>query len=141
MNKFFPKILNGLIFIVIILQAIIYYLNTKPSSKVYIQKSISVENFSSIVLTKSGITKIGSKKLNKIDESNIYLEGRSYLENKDYKIYGINISIDMENEISSSNNNVEVINSMGTLNAKGFKNIDSESKIFFKGEVTFKSHD
>tara|TARA_X000000368_G_scaffold415229_1_gene406566 strand:- start:1326 stop:1751 length:426 start_codon:yes stop_codon:yes gene_type:complete len=141
MNKFFPKILNGLIFIVIILQAIIYYLNTKPSSKVYIQKSISVENFSSIVLTKSGITKIGSKKLNKIDESNIYLEGSSYLENKDYKIYGINISIDMENEISSSNNNVEVINSMGTLNAKGFKNIDSESKIFFKGEVTFKSHD
>ena len=141
MNKFFPKILNGLIFIVIILQAIIYYLNTKPSSKVYIQKSISVENFSSIVLTKSGITKIGSKKLNKIDESNIYLEGSSYLENKDYKIYGINISIDMENEISSSNNNVEVINSMGTLNAKGFKNIDSESKIFFKGEVIFKSHD
>lgn len=141
MNKFFPKILNGLIFIVIILQAIIYYLNTKPSSKVYIQKSISVENFSSIVLTKSGITKIGSKKLNKIDESNIYLEGSSYLENKNYKIYGINISIDMENEISSSNNNVEVINSMGTLNAKGFKNIDSESKIFFKGEVTFKSHD
>ena len=68
MNKFFPKILNGLIFIVIILQAIIYYLNTKPSSKVYIQKSISVENFSSIVLTKSGITKIGSEKLNKIDE-------------------------------------------------------------------------
>ena len=141
MNKFFPKILNGLIFIFFILQAIIYYLNTKPSSKVYIQKSISVENFSSIVLTKSGITKIGSKKLNKIDESNIYLEGSSYLENKDYKIYGINISIDMENEISSSNNNVEVINSMGTLNAKGFKNIDSESKIFFKGEVTFKSHD
>ena len=141
MNKFFPKILNGLIFIVIILQAIIYYLNTKPSSKVYIQKSISVENFSSIVLTKSGITKIGSKKLNKIDESNIYLEGSSYLENKDYKIYGINISIDMENEISTSSNNVEVINSMGTLNAKGFRNVDSEGKIFFKGEVIFKSHD
>ena len=141
MNKFFPKILNGLIFFIISLQAIIYYQNIKPSSKVYSQKSMSVENFSSIVLTKSGITKIGSEKLNKIDENNIYLEGSSYLENKDYKIYGINISIDMENEISSSNNNVEVINSMGTLNAKGFKNIDSESKIFFKGEVTFKSHD
>ena len=102
---------------------------------------MSVENFSSIVLTKSGITKIGSEKLNKIDENNIYLEGSSYLENKDYKIYGINISIDMENEISTSSNNVEVINSMGTLNAKGFRNVDSEGKIFFKGEVIFKSHD
>ena len=141
MNKFFPKILNGLIFFIISLQAIIYYQNIKPSSKVYSQKSMSVENFSSIVLTKSGITKIGSEKLNKIDENNIYLEGSSYLENKDYKIYGINISIDMENEISTSINNVEVINSMGTLNAKGFRNVDSEGKIFFKGEVIFKSHD
>jgi hypothetical protein len=141
MNKFFPKILNGLIFFIISLQAIIYYQNIKPSSKVYSQKSMSVENFSSIVLTKSGITKIGSEKLNKIDENNIYLEGSSYLENKDYKIYGINISIDMENEISTSSNNVEVINSMGTLNAKGFRNEDSEGKIFFKGEVIFKSHD
>ena len=141
MNKFFPKILNGLIFFIISLQAIIYYQNIKPSSKVYNQKSMSVENFSSIVLTKSGITKIGSEKLNKIDENNIYLEGSSYLENKDYKIYGINISIDMENEISTSSNNVEVINSMGTLNAKGFRNVDSEGKIFFKGEVIFKSHD
>ena len=69
------------------------------------------------------------------------MEGSSYLENKDYKIYGINISIDMENEISTSSNNVEVINSMGTLNAKGFRNVDSEGKIFFKGEVIFKSHD
>ena len=141
MNKFFPKILNGLIFFIISLQSIIYYQNIKPSSKVYSQKSMSVENFSSIVLTKSGITKIGSEKLNKIDENNIYLEGSSYLENKDYKIYGINISIDMENEISTSSNNVEVINSMGTLNAKGFRNVDSEGKIFFKGEVIFKSHD
>lgn len=141
MNKFFPKIINGLIFFIISLQAIIYYQNIKPSSKVYSQKSISVENFSSIILTKSGVTKIGSEKLNKIDENNIYLEGSSYLENKDYKIYGINISIDMENEISTSSNNVEVINSMGTLNAKGFRNVDSEGKIFFKGEVIFKSHD
>ena len=85
MNKFFPKILNGLIFFIISLQAIIYYQNIKPSSKVYSQKSMSVENFSSIVLTKSGITKIWSEKLNKIDENNIYLEGSSYLENKDYK--------------------------------------------------------
>ena len=46
MNKFFPKILNGLIFFIISLQAIIYYQNIKPSSKVYSQKSMSVENFS-----------------------------------------------------------------------------------------------
>ena len=59
------------------------------------QKNITVENFSSIVLSKSGITKIGSEKLNKIDDNNIYLEGKSYLENKEYKIYGKNISINL----------------------------------------------
>jgi hypothetical protein len=47
----------------------------------------------------------------------------------------------MEKEISFSNKNVEVINSMGTLKAKGFKNFDSEGKIFFEGEVNFKSHE
>ena len=141
MNKFFPKILNGLIFFIISLQAIIYYQNIKPSSKVYSQKSMSVENFSSIVLTKSGITKIGSEKLNKIDENNIYLEGISYLENSKYKIYGSNIFIDMENEVSSSKDDVEVINSMGILNAEGFTNLDSDGKILFKGGVTFISHD
>ena len=57
------------------------------------QKTITVENFSSIVLSNSGITKIGSEKLNKIDDNNIYLEGKSYLENKEYKIYGKNITI------------------------------------------------
>ena len=119
----------------------IYYHNTKPSTKIFSEKIISVENFSSIVLSKSGTTKIGSKKLNKIDENNFFLEGKSYLENKDYKIYGNDISINMKDEISSSENNVKVINSMGTLNAKGFKNIDSEGKIIFKGEVTFVSHD
>ena len=40
-----------------------------------------------------------------------------------------------------SNDNVEVINSMGKLNATGFKNIDSEGKIVFKGIATFVSHD
>jgi hypothetical protein len=34
-----------------------------------------------------------------------------------------------------------VINSMGTLDAKGFRNIDSEGKIYFDGIVIFKSHD
>lgn len=141
MNKFFPKIINTLILLILGIQIMIYYHNTKPSTKIFSEKIISVENFSSIVLSKSGTTKIGSKKLNKIDENNFFLEGKSYLENKDYKIYGNNISINMKDEISSSQNNVKVINSMGTLNAKGFKNIDSEGKIIFKGEVTFVSHD
>jgi hypothetical protein len=141
MNKIIPKIINILIFMSLCFQAFIYYYNTKPSSKVFTQKSISVENFSSIVLSKSGITKIGSEKLNKIDDNNIYLQGSSYLENKKYKIYGSDISIDMEKEISLSNQNVEVINSMGTLNAQSFKNFDSKGKIIFEGEVTFKSHE
>jgi len=141
MSKFFPKLLNLIIFFIIGIQTLIYYLNTKPSTKVFSQKSVSVENFSSIVLSKSGITKIGSEKLNKIDENNISLEGISYLENSKYKIYGSNIFIDIENDISSSKDDVEVINSMGVLNAEGFKNLDSEGKILFKGEVTFISHD
>ena len=141
MSKFFPKLLNLIIFFIIGIQTLIYYLNTKPSTKVFSQKSVSVENFSSIVLSKSGMTKIGSEKLNKIDENNISLEGISYLENSKYKIYGSNIFIDIENDISSSKDDVEVINSMGVLNAEGFKNLDSEGKILFKGEVTFISHD
>ena len=141
MSKFFPKVLNLIIFFIIVLQTFIYYLNTKSSTKVFSQKSVSVENFSSIVLSKSGMTKIGSEKLNKIDENNISLEGISYLENRKYKIYGSNILIDMENDVSSSKDDVEVINSMGILNAEGFTNIDSEGKILFKGKVTFVSHD
>lgn len=141
MSKIIPKVINVLIFIALGFQALIYYHNTKPSGKVFTQKSISVENFSSIVLSKSGITKIGSEKLNKIDDNNIYLQGSSYLENKKYKIYGSDISINMEEEVSISNKSVEVINSMGTLNAQGFKNFDSKGKIIFEGEVTFKSHD
>ena len=141
MNKIIPKIINISIFMALCFQAFIYYYNTKPSNKVFTQKSISVENFSSIVLSKSGITKIGSEKLNKIDDNNIYLQGSSYLENKEYKIYGSDISIDMKEEISLSNQSVEVINSMGTLSAQGFKNFDSKGKIIFEGEVTFKSHE
>ena len=98
---------------------------------------MSVENFSSIVLSKSGITKIGSEKLNKINDNNIFLEGESYLENKEYKIYGENISIKLKEEISNSNKPVKVINSMGTLYAQGFQNLDNEGIIKFEGEVEF----
>tara|TARA_E500000331_G_scaffold154841_1_gene150409 strand:+ start:39 stop:464 length:426 start_codon:yes stop_codon:yes gene_type:complete len=141
MSKFFPKVLNLIIFFIIVLQTFIYYLNTKSSTKVFSQKSVSVENFSSIVLSKSGMTKIGSEKLNKVDDNNIYLEGISYLENSKYKIYGSNIFINIEDDVSYSNDDVEVINSMGILNAEGFTNLDSEGKILFKGKVTFISHD
>ena len=141
MNKFFPKVLNIIIFVIIGIQTFIYYFNTKSSTKVFSQKSVSVENFSSIVLSKSGMTKIGSEKLNKVDDNNIYLEGISYLENSKYKIYGSNIFINIEDDVSYSNDDVEVINSMGILNAEGFTNLDSEGKILFKGKVTFISHD
>ena len=63
--------------------------------------------------------------LNKFDDNNIYLEGKSYLENKEYKIYGKNILINLNEEVSNSEEPVKVINSMGTLNAKGFKNLDN----------------
>ena len=141
MTKLFPKALNIIIFLILVIQTFIYYLNTKSSTKVFSQKSVSVENFSSIVLSKSGMTKIGSEKLNKIDDNNISLEGISYLENSKYKIYGSNIFIDMENDVSSSKDDVEVINSMGILNAESFTKLDSEGKILFKGKVTFVSHD
>ena len=141
MTKLFPKALNTIIFLILVIQTFIYYFNTKSSTKVFSQKSVSVENFSSIILSKSGMTKIGSEKLNKIDENNISLEGISYLENSKYKIYGSNIFIDIENDVSFSKDDVEVINSMGVLNAEGFTNLDSEGKILFKGEVTFISHD
>ena len=142
MSKFLREnVFNILIFFLLSIQAFMYYYDNRPSSKVFSKKSMSVENFSSIVLSKSGLTKIGSEKLNKIDENSIYLEGKSYLENKDYKIYGNNISIDMEKETSQSNESVEVINSMGKLRASGFKNISLEGKIYFSGEVIFISND
>ena len=136
-NYLSNKILNILIVIFLGAQCLIFFLNQKPLTKNFSQKNITVENFSSIVLSKSGITKIGSEKLNKIDEDNIYLEGISYLENKEYKIYGKNISINITKEISKSDENVEVINNMGLLKAQGFKNLDYDGKIFFKGEVEF----
>ena len=136
-NSFSKKILNTLIIIILGVQCFIYFFNQKPLTENFSQKTNTVENFSSIVLSNSGITKIGSEKLNKIDENNIYLEGSSYLENKEYKIYGKNISINISKEISNSNEPVEVINNMGILKARGFKNYDYDGKIFFEGEVEF----
>ncbi len=142
MSKFLREnIFNILIFLLLSIQAFIYYYDNRPSSKIFSQKSMSVENFSSIVLGKSGLTKIGSEKLNKIDEDNFFLQGKSYLENSEYKIYGEDISINLNKDISHSKKSVQVINSMGILDAKGFRNIDSEGKIYFDGIVIFKSHD
>ena len=138
MIKFLSKkIFNFVFLLLLIIQIFFYIYNKKPSFDNFSQKNVTVENFSSIVLGKSGITKIGSEKLNKIDNENIYLEGNSYLENKEYKIYGKNISIKLKEEISISNEPVKVINSMGTLKAKGFKNLDYEGKIIFEGEIEF----
>ena len=131
------KIIDFFIIFFLAIQIFIYFYNQRPLTKNFSQKDITVENFSSIVLSKSGITKIGSEKLNKIDEDNIYLEGNSYLENKEYKIYGENIFIKLKEEISNSNDPVKVINSMGVLKSKGFKNLDNKGIIIFKGEVEF----
>ena len=136
-RNFSRKIINAFIIIVLGIQCFIYFLNQKPLTENFSQKTISVENFSSIVLSKSGITKIGSEKLNKIDENNIFLQGKSYLENKEYKIYGKDIKINLSKEISNSNEPVEVINKMGLLKAQSFKNHDYDGKIFFEGEVEF----
>ena len=136
-RNFSSKIINALIIFVVGIQCFIYFLNQKPLTENFSQKTITVENFSSIVLSNSGITKIGSEKLNKIDDNHIYLEGKSYLENKEYKIYGRNITIKLNEEISNSNEPVEIINKMGLLKAQGFKNYDNDGKIFFEGEVEF----
>ena len=136
-NLLIKRLTNILIIFFLGLQVLIYIFNQKPINDDFSQKTVSVENFSSIVLSKSGMTKIGSEKLNKNDENNIYLEGKSYLENKEYKIYGKNIYINLKDEVSNSDDSVEVINSMGTLRAKGFKNLDYDGKIIFFGEVEF----
>ena len=135
------KLINILLFIILSVQILIYYYNTRTSNQVLNQQNISVENFSSIIFNQSGLTKIGSKKLNKFNENQIFLEGKSYLENKEYKIYGEDIEIKLDEEVSSSQKPVQVINSMGTLNAQGFKNIDSENKIYFYGNIVFITND
>ena len=136
-NYLSKKIITVLIIFALIIQVIIYIYNQKPLNTNFSKKKITVENFSSIALSKSGINKIGSEKLNKVDENNIYLEGQSYLENKEYKIYGKNININLSEEVTNSDEAVEIINSMGILNAKGFKSLEYEGKIIFKGEVEF----
>ena len=136
-NFLSKKIITVLIIFALIVQVIIYIYNQKPLNTNFSKKKITVENFSSIVLSKSGINKIGSEKLNKVDENNIFLEGQSYLENKEYKIYGKNININLSEEVTNSDEAVEIINSMGILNAKGFKSLEYEGKIIFKGEVEF----
>ncbi len=136
-NYFKINIFNFLIIFFLGIQVFIYFFNQRPLTKDFSKMAMSVENFSSIVLSKSGITKIGSEKLKKIDDKNIYLEGKSYLENKEYKIYGEDISIKLEEEISNSNKPVKVLNSMGILNAQGFQNFDNEGIMTFKGKVEF----
>ena len=136
-NNFNKKVINAFIVIILGIQCSIYFLNKKPLTETFVQKTMTVENFSSIVLSNSGITKIGSEKFNKINENIIYLEGKSYLENKEYKIYGKNILIDLSKEISDSNETVEVINKMGLLKAQGFKNHDYDGKIYFEEDVKF----
>ena len=136
-NYISKKFINIFIIFALVIQVIIFIYNQKPLTTNFSQKNITVENFSSIALSKSGITKIGSEKLNKIDAHNIFLEGKSYLENKEYKIYGNNININLSEEISNSDEVVEVINSMGVLKAEGFRSLEYESKIIFKGVVEF----
>ena len=101
-SVFNKKTINFFLILILGLQILIYFYNQKTLTKNFSKKNITVENFSSIVLSKSGINKISSEKLNKIDDSKIYLEGDSYLENKEYKIYGNNILINLDKEISSS---------------------------------------
>ena len=137
MINYIKKISNIFIIVILGIQTFILFYNQKPLTENFSQKSITVENFSSIVLSKSGITKIGSEKLNKVDEDNIYLEGNSYLENQEYKIYGKDIFINLSDEVSKSDEFVEVINKMGLLKAQGFKNFDNDGKIIFKGKVEF----
>ena len=140
-NIFKKKNLNFFIFLLLLIQICILYFDNRPSSQVFEKKNTSVENFSSIIFTNSGITKIGSEKLNKIDDQNFFLNGKSYLENKNYKIYGEDIYVSLKQNTSFSKKPVKVINSMGTLRAKSFKNIDSEERIYFDGEIFFNFND
>jgi len=139
MNKysFLTRPLNLLIFLILIAQIIIIYINSKETFEEIQKKNISIENFSSIALGKYGINSFGSEKLNKLDDDNIFLEGNSYLENKVYKIYGEDITINIKSEVSYSDRPVEVINSSGKMNSNGFKNVGVEGKIYFLGESIF----
>lgn len=131
------KIFNFLLLLCIIFQILIYFKSNPKLESNFDSRNISIENFTSIILTKSGITKIGSQKLNKISERILLLQGSSYLENENYKIFGYDITIDLNTEISTSNSFVEVINSIGKMQAEGFNNNDLEGKIFFYGDAIF----
>ena len=139
MNKYIYLLrpVNLLIVLILIAQVFIIYINSKVTFDEIQKKDISIENFSSIALGKYGITTFGSEKLNKLNEDNIFLEGSSYLENKVYKIYGVDIYINTKSEVSYSDQPVEVINSSGKMNSNGFKNVGAEGKIYFLGESKF----
>ena len=138
MNKIKLKnIFSIIIFLILVFQLFIFYMNTQKTNFEFQEKKISIENFSSIIFSNSGVTKIGSEKLDKIDDDNIKLIGKSYLENTKYKIYGENIYINIKDETSYSQNDVEVINSMGVLNASSFESLDRDNKIMFNGQIKF----
>ena len=140
-NYIVQRFFNLLIVIILISQVGIIYFNSKVSFEKIQKINISVENFSSFALSRYGITSFGSEKLNRLDEYNIFLEGSSYLENDTYRVYGKNISINTKSEVSTSEMPVEVVNSMGTINANGFKNIGIEGKIYFLGDSKFTFHE
>ena len=83
-NYISKKIIEIIIVIFLGIQILIYFFNQKPLNENFIQKTITVENFSSIVLSNSGITKIGSKKLNKlgIKHKSLFIEkeGHGYFD-------------------------------------------------------------
>jgi len=142
MSSFFiKKYTNFFIATILLIQLSIIIYNSKTNNKEIQKRGISVENFSSIIFSNYGITSFGSEKLIKKDENNIYLEGISYMENKTYKIYGKDIKINISEETSSSDQPVEVVNSMGTMNSESFKNQSKIGKIFFIGSSTFKFHE
>lgn len=135
------KFLNILIIIILTIQVFLIFFNTKISVTNIEHKKISIENFSSIVLSKYGITSFGSENLLKKDDSNIYLKGVSYLENESFKIYGYDIQINTQTEISFSDQPVKMINSMGKMSSQGFNNIATEKKIYFLGNSIFRFND
>ena len=59
-NVFRGKIINFLIIIILGMQFFIYLFNQNPLTENFSQKKITVENFSSIVLSNSGIWNINS---------------------------------------------------------------------------------
>lgn len=140
-NSSSVKFFNILIIMILTIQVFLIFFNTKISITNIEHKNISIENFSSIVLSKYGITSFGSEKLIKKDDSNIYLKGVSYLENDFFKIYGYDININIQTEISSSDQPAEMINSMGKMNSQGFNNIATEKKIYFLGSSIFSFND